>query len=69
MTTWDGATLTFAQGTIFVPSDWETSMTWTYLTKDVIGPGGTWTEITPTGSDVVKQMLFAEPLSTLPVQF
>lgn len=69
MTTWDGATLTFAQGTIFVPDDWETSMIWTYLTKDVVGTGGTWSEIHPTASQIVKQMLFAEPVSTLPVQF
>lgn len=69
MTTWDGATLTFTQGTIFVPDDWQTSMKWTYLTKDQIGSGGTWSEITPSAGNIVKQMLFAEPLDNMPPQF
>ena len=64
--TWDGQTLTPFLGTIMVPPDWETSMHWVYLTKDEVGTGGTWTEITPT--QVVKQMLFAEPLDNLPSQ-
>jgi hypothetical protein len=64
---WDGQSLTPFEGTIIVPEDWETSMQWVYLTKDEVGTGGTWSEVTP--AEVVKQMLFAEPLDKLPSQW
>jgi|Deesub1362B_J571_1020462.scaffolds.fasta_scaffold08421_3 hypothetical protein len=60
----DSSKLEYFEGTIPLPSDWQSSLRLSFVTKDT---SGNWIHLKDEAD--LKQILFAEPLDKLPPQF
>jgi hypothetical protein len=66
---WTGTTLDYFRGVIPVPTDWQTSLKFSFVEKEELGGGnyGDWIFLKD-GADL-QQMLYGEPLDQMPPQF